>query len=186
MYGGWTMYSGDLDVEEGGALLGGVRFTVNFGEDDRIGLDFQWGITRINFKVKDNIQLGNVAGEAKLRGEVTINQFLVGLTYRMTYLRLEYLTPFVRLGLGANYFDGTSGSGTFRPNNNGGLTATRQRIDSELGAVVQLGVGFDYKFDKNWSLRWEWSGDLMINDWADRDSPQFAGNVQIGVVWHFQ
>ena len=187
LYGGWTMYSGDLDVESGGSLLGGVRFTVNFGEEDQVGLDFTWGVTRINFHIDETDSVaGRGFGRKDIRGEVTINSFVVGLTYRMTYLRFEYLTPFVRAGVGVNYFEDEVGRGTFQPNNNGALQQFTERLDSEFGIMGRLGFGFDYKIDKNWSIRTEYSLDVMINSWADRDDPQFAGNAQLGFVWHFQ
>jgi len=187
LYGGWTMYSGDLDVEKGGALLGGLRFSVNFGEEDQVGLDFSWGITRINFHIDENDSVANLGfGRKDIRGEVTINSFLVGVTYRMTYLRFEYLTPYVRAAVGVNYFEDEVGRGTFRANGNGPSQLFTERLDSEFSLMAQVGFGFDYKLDKNWSIRTEYSLDVMLSDWAERDDPQFAGNAQFGVVWHFQ
>ena len=186
IFGGYRVYSSDLDVQRGGAFIGGGRLTLNLFDDHRVGLDFSYSVTRINFKVDGTANVGGGPRATKLRGEVTINSFLVGATYRMDYLRLEYLTPFVRAGLGVNYFDGTEGKGSaFSPT---GLPPLphREKIDAEFGLLVQLGMGFDYKLDRNWSFRVGTNIDAMINDWADRDSPQFAGNVEMGIVWHFQ
>jgi opacity protein-like surface antigen len=186
IFGGYRVYSSDLDVQRGGGFIGGARLTLNLFDDHRVGLDFSYSVTRLNFNVDGTTIIGGQQRQTKVRGEVTINSFLIGATYRMDYLRLEYLTPFVRAGLGVNYFDSTEGNGrAFSPT---GLppVAHRDSIDAEFGLLVQLGTGFDYKLDRNWSFRVGTNVDAMINDWADRDSPQFAANVEMGIVWHFQ
>ena len=186
VFGGWRVYSDELDVESGGAFIGGARLTLNLFENHRLGLDFSYSVTRINFNVDGTTSLNNVTRRTKTRGEVTINSFLVGATHRMDYLRLEYLTPFIRAGLGVNYFDKTTGHGQSFSAIGTAPLPFQEKIKAEFGLLVQLGIGFDYKLDRNWSFRLGTNVDAMINDWADRDSPQFAGNLEMGVVWHFQ
>ena len=186
IFGGYRLYSDGLGLQKGGAFIGGARLTLNLFEDHRVGLDFSYSVTRIAYQVQGKTVVNGTTRLTKVRGEVTVNSFLTGATYRMDYLRLEYLTPFVRVGLGVNYFDSTEGQGqSFSPIGTPAVPYS-EKIEAEFGLLIQLGMGFDYKFDRNWSLRVGTNVDAMINDWADTDSPQFAGNVEMGIVWHFQ
>ncbi len=175
LYAGWSIFSPELDWTTG-AVLGGARFTVNGGEESEIGIDFNWGVTRTQYALSE--------GGATARGEVTVHTFMAGLTYRMSFLRSHLLTPFVRVAMGAVYFDESEFSVR------AGTTRIRGKLPASYGWAGQLGLGLDYKLAKNWSFRMESSVDLWITDWREGKhgwEGLVQGNVfQAGIVWHFQ
>ena len=188
LFGGWTFFGDNLDLQEGGALMGGVRLTANFGEESRVGLSLGYSATRIDFDLEDrNVRFGTQLGTRRLDSEVSIHSLLVGLTYRLTYLRWEYFTPYVRLDLGLNYFDDTDAIGVFAANGSGAATAVRGKVDSAFGFAAGLALGIDYKISRNWSARFETSGAYWSTKWREGESSTFVFNtLQLGIVWHFQ
>jgi hypothetical protein len=188
LFTGWVFFSHDLDLDTGGGLFPGVRVSFNFGEQSRLGLDVSYGTTRINFKLKDtNVQFGNQFGSRQVGSEVSIHNLTMGLTYRMTYLRWEYLTPYVRAQMGLNYFDDTRANGTFAANGTGAPVAVSAKVDSAFGFSIGAALGFDYKLSRNWSLRAETSIGYWQTDWREDENGAFVSvPLSFGVVWHFQ
>lgn len=188
LFGGWTLFGDELDLEDGGAFMGGGRFTINFGDDSQVGLSFGYSVTRINFDLEDrNVRFGTQLGTRRLDSEVSIHSILVGLTYRLTYLRWEYFTPYVRLDLGMNYFDDTTANGVFRANGSGNPTAVQGKVASAFGFTAGLALGIDYKISRNWSARFETSGAYWSTEWREDESGTVVFNtLQVGFVWHFQ
>lgn len=188
LFGAWTLFGDAMDLQDGGAFMGGARFTINLGHESRVGLSVAYSATRIGFDLEDtNVRFGTQVGTRRLDSEVSIHSVQLGLTYRLTYLRWEYFTPYVRLDLGLNYFDETSAIGDFRANGSGTRTAVRGEVDSALGFSAGLSLGIDYKISRNWSARFETSGAYWVTKWREDESGTFVFNtLQFGVVWHFQ
>lgn len=188
LFGGWTLFGDELDLQDGGSFTGGVRFTVNFGEESQVGLSLGYSATRIGFDLEDrNVRFGTQLGTRRLDSEVSIHSILLGLTYRLTYLRWEYFTPYVRLDLGLNYFDDTTAIGVFSVNGSGAGTAVRGKVESAFGFTAGLAIGIDYKISRNWSARFETSGAFWSTEWREDESGTIVFNtLQLGIVWHFQ
>lgn len=188
-YMGYSFFDNDkFGIEDSGGFFGGARVTFNFGNESNIGFDVTWGTTRLDFEHKDtNERFNNQVGTRTLNSEVTIHNFTLGLTYRMNYLRTEYLTPFVRFEVGVNYFDDLKTKATFIPNGATSGQLVNAKLESAFGASVQLAMGFDYKLSRNWSLRLESGGGYWFTDWREGENGGFIFNaLQFGVVWHFQ
>jgi len=173
-YTGWAIHDGRAEVENGGSLHAGTRIAANFGQ--RVGLDVDWTITRINLIATRRID-GNWI---HARGEVSISTFTAGLTYRFVGWRMELFTPYVRLAGGLVYFNETEHKGM--------VNGTPQviKFPSTTGAAVFVGLGLDYKMARNWTFRGEVGLDVWVADWLDRREVLLNANVfRFGLVWHF-
>lgn len=174
-FSGWNMYSSELELETGGGLYGTLRFTINLGEESQWGLDLNATATRMNYKLREQID----GFEVNTRDEVTITTWMAGFTYRLTSLRFEYATPYIRLGLGICYFDTSESKGTADG------TAQIIRIERAIGFAGALNVGFDYKMDKHWSLRVETGLEVWSVNWLDEKETHLVGSIfSLGVVLH--
>ncbi|MDC3378866.1 porin family protein, partial [Planctomycetota bacterium] len=189
LYAGWTMYSGNLDIQKGGSAVVGGRFSFNFGPDDEYALDLNVASTVAHYRQRKS--RGNV--EEIFSGDVNINSITIGGTYRLRKLRFEYLTPYVSAGLGVTVFGASNGRGVrilrspVQTPQASIQTPITKRLDLSVAPTLSLGFGFDYKIDKNWSIRVDVRDDILLyTDFRSGESFGNATTFTAGLIWHFE
>jgi hypothetical protein len=156
LYAGWDVFAPPrgigVEKQNGapyqrgwGVPMGGARVTGNFGEhfEYGVGVDFSGARPEAEIVTKS----ATVTGE--LFHRLTLYRLDLDFTYRLRFLRYEYITPYVSAGAGAVWINAVSGTGFDRSNPANSAHVTQNR---SIGGGPNLALGIDYKLARSISF----------------------------------